>query len=373
MSESSGGLTDGRGAGADRASSLVSLIDALTSRPAVDAALATHLAGVREILVAPHTGDAPFLTVMMRTQARRLEAFKDALHCLAAQTCTDFDLLVLAHDVDDVDRDVLQQIINSQPESFSTRIRLVDVRGGGRARPLNAGIELVQGRYVAIFDDDDLVFANWVEGFYEASHLAEGRLLRAICATQVVVPEMWPQDEEGYRSMSWPKAEYARNFNLYDHLIVNHSPFMSWAFPSHLFRILGVRFDEQLAVCEDWDVILQGALLVGVEDVDSLTSIYRRWDGGSSSYTVHSSDEWRASEKRVVDRLDSMAHVLPVGGVGQLRRRSLRAEPTDSGLAAQLHAIHTSRSWRVIQRMRHILVPARRLVGRLLRALRLRK
>src|SRR5699024_9550868 len=142
------------------------------------------------------------------------------------------------------------------------RVRLVDVRGGGRARPLNVGIELARGHYISVFDDDDLVLANWVEGFLAASVSAEGKLLRSLVATQTVVPEQWSQDAHGFRSMSWPKAEYARSFDLYDHLIVNHSPFMSWAFPSHLFSMLGVRFDEQLAVCEDWDVILQGSLLM---------------------------------------------------------------------------------------------------------------
>lgn len=373
MNESSDTKSADIAARGDRASSLVSLIDSLTSRPNVDEALAAHLEGVRELLVAPYARDAPFLTVIMRTQGNRVEAFKDALLCLAAQTCADFEVVVVAHNVGATELGVLKNIIDAQPQSFSTRVRISEITGGGRAVPLNEGVRHARGRYIAVFDDDDLLFANWVEEFLATSQTSEGKLLRSIVASQVVVPELWPQDEDGYRTATWPKAEYSRRFDLYDHLVVNHSPFMSWAFPSHLFAVLGVRFDEELAVCEDWDVILQGSLLMGVEEVDSLASIYRRWDGGSSSYTVHSSEEWRESEKRVVDRLDSMAHVLPVGGVSELRRRNQPVENPNDALAAQLHAIHISRSWRAIQRLRHYLVPAKRFVGKILRTLGLRK
>ena len=75
----------------------------------------------------------------------------------------------------------------------------------------------------------------------------------------------------GFRTSSWPKAEYPDHFDLLQHLLVNYSPFMSWAFPRSLFFTYGLRFDEQLTVCEDWDVILRGSLICGVDDVPHLT------------------------------------------------------------------------------------------------------
>jgi hypothetical protein len=129
---------------------------------------------------------------------------------------------------------------------------------------------------------------------------------------------------------------------------VNHSPFMSWAFPRGLFSQLGLTFDEALDVCEDWDMILRSSLLVGVEDVPALTSIYRRWEGAATSYTVHSTDIWRASEKRVIDRLDDSAIILPQGSVSEIRELLAVYEHKDDDrdAAAAYRLMINSRSWR---------------------------
>jgi hypothetical protein len=120
---------------------------------------------------------------------------------------------------------------------------------------------------------------------------------------------------------------------------------MSWAFPRGLFTELGLSFDEALDVCEDWDMILRSSLLVGVEDVPALTSIYRRWDGAASSYTVHSSDIWQKSEKRVIDRLDDSVIVLPQGSVSHIRE--LLAMYERRGELEQLELVLRSRSYRM--------------------------
>ena len=43
--------------------------------------------------------DAPFLSVVMRTQGKRTNALKEALLCLNAQTDQDFEVIVMASDV----------------------------------------------------------------------------------------------------------------------------------------------------------------------------------------------------------------------------------------------------------------------------------
>jgi hypothetical protein len=146
-----------------------------------------------------------------------------------------------------------------------------------------------------------------------------GRMLRGIVANQKVTPEVWPHGEAGFRTFSWPAAEYPQTFQPLRHLVVNYSPFMSWAFPRSLFHVLGVRFDEELTVCEDWDVILRGSLLCGVDEVHALTAIYRRWEGGVSSYTLHSTESWRASEQRVIDRINGSVISLPPGSMQEIR------------------------------------------------------
>ena len=70
----------------------------------------------------------------------------------------------------------------------------------------------------------------------------------------------------------------------------------------------------------DWDVILRGSLLCGVDDVAELTAIYRRWQGADSSYSIHSSEEWRASEQRVIERIDRSVIMMPPGTMRRARR-----------------------------------------------------
>ena len=42
-------------------------------------------------------GDAPFLSIVMRTVGNRVEAMREALLCLAAQDDDSFELLVMVH------------------------------------------------------------------------------------------------------------------------------------------------------------------------------------------------------------------------------------------------------------------------------------
>lgn len=301
----------------------VGLVDIVSGRAAVDPELRDLLTAVRQKLVEPDDAERPFLSVLLRTQGKRLEPFRDALLCLTAQTDQDFEVIVLEHDAAPEDAAAVRAIIDSQEQSFRDRLRLIEVTGGTRATPLNQGLLASNGHYIAVFDDDDLIFANWVEEFRTGSLVGDGRLLRASVANQVVRPETWPLGEAGFRTGSWPKAEYPVDFDQLQHLLVNYSPFMSWAFPRSLFFLYGVRFDEELLVCEDWDVILRGSLLCGVDDVDALTAIYRRWEGGVSSYTSHSTDAWKASEQRVIDRIDESVIMMPVGAMNAMRRMVL--------------------------------------------------
>jgi len=299
--------------------SFVQLLDTVQRREHIDAELEKRLGSVLELLTAKESDDRPFLTVLLRTQGRRLEPLKDALLCLAAQTDQDFEVVVLEHDALPEDAAEVRKTISRQPPAFAERIRLIEVSGGTRAKPLNAGLIASNGHYVSVFDDDDLVFANWVEEFHQASLLGDGRLLRSTVANQRVAPELWPQDHDGFRTLSWPAAEYPSEFHQLKHLLVNYSPFMSWAFPRSLFFTFGVRFDEELTVCEDWDLILQGSLLCGVVEIKILTAIYRRWEGGESSYTSHSTASWQWSENRVIDRIDDSVLTLPEGSMRELR------------------------------------------------------
>lgn len=307
----------------EQVTNIGALLGELTRRPDASEALIRASAELGELL-APADKTGPFLTVLVRTQGQRPEPLRDALLCLAGQTCQDFEVLVLIHTEDaDAVADV-HRIVSRLEPSFASRVRALHIEGGSRATPLNVGVKEARGRRIAVFDDDDLLMGHWVEAFAEAEDEARGRLIRALSANQWVKPEQWQGDLAGMRALSWPAVEFPDTFDHVDHLQINRSPFMTWAFPRELFHVVGLRFDEELAVCEDWDVILQGSAWFGVYGATELTSIYRRWKRGDSSYLVHARQEWLGSEERVRDRLDAAPLLLPPGSarrVAQLRGR----------------------------------------------------
>ncbi|MGJ0203212.1 glycosyltransferase family 2 protein [Leucobacter sp. gxy201] len=308
--------------------------------------------------------DRPFLSVVMRTQGKKLEALQDALLTLVGQTDQDFELLLMAHNTDEAVLSSLREIVDWQMPSFRSRVQLIDVQGGGRSRPLNEAIEVGRGRYFVFFDDDDMVFGNWVEAFHSAAEQNPSRLLRAIASTQKVRSEVWPGGVLGFRTLTWPKAEYLRNFEYERHLEVNHSPFMSVAFPRELFFLWGERFDEVLDVCEDWDLILRGAFLLGVHSIDELTAIYRLWTGVTSSYTEHDRASWKASEDRVRKKLNSRPSILPEGAPASIVESVKQVEDRAVVDMQVVNDFLNSTSWKVTAPLRKVTRKVRSLRGK---------
>lgn len=316
--------------------------------------------------------DAPFLTVVLRTQGRRPETLKDSLLCLVGQTSEDFEVIVACHEASDEHMTLVEGIVGSQPRSLRERTRVLRVSGGRRARPLNEAVAVARGRYLAFYDDDDLVFGNWVEAFATAAAAAPGKLVRAVVASQHARAEFWPQDQTGFRHVTWPAAEYPTRFNQLAHFRMNFSPFMGWAFPRQLFFTLGEVFDEELYVCEDWDLILRGSLLCGVVEAEQLTAIYRRWDGVDSSYTTHDRVQWEASQARVIAKLDERLVPMPEGSVTQIRAL-LQDRDELIALRDHYHALIRSRGYRYAAPIREAMRAAdfaRRVARRVVRRLR---
>jgi glycosyltransferase involved in cell wall biosynthesis len=305
-----------------------------------------YLPGPRSSPAPTEVAEPPLLTVLTRTQGRRSDTLQESLLCLAAQECADFECLVLAHDVAPDALGHIRYMIDSLPPHMAGKVRLIPVTGGGRSQPLNVGVAEARGRYVAILDDDDLVFAHWVEEFRVMADKRPGRVLRAGVVVQDAAHDRW-LDRVEYRNIGGFRAPYPE-FDLIAHLEDNYSPPCGLAFPRSCFRDLGIRFDDDLPVLEDWDVLLQAAMLCGVVETTEVTSVYRWWQKGDSSLERHSMLEWESARTAVIRRMDSAPLMLPQGSVSQIREmkaETVRRETLIRDLRAENFNLRNDCDW----------------------------
>jgi glycosyltransferase involved in cell wall biosynthesis len=331
------------------------------------------------------TAPGPFLSIVTRTQGRRLECLREALTSLLAQTDGDFELLVMAHRVDDTQEAAIREVIDEQPAFIRSRARLLRSERAGRSAPLNDGFEQARGRYVVILDDDDIPLPHWVQTFHELESEAPGRLLRTMCVLQDVEPVEVGGDG-AVRAVSGPRAQHPPVFDLVQHLEGNYTPNTAVAFPRDAYAVHGLRFDEALGTAEDWEFMMRAATIVGVQSRAEITCVYHWWTAAESSRTAHSQDEWQKNLDTILGRFDALPMVLGPGSAKRIRDiqleryhvglevaaahdalRALEHElGTRNGLLREIDDLLRSRSWRMTAPLRALSTLAGR--GRPVRA-----
>lgn len=255
---------------------------------------------------------APFLSVITRTQGKRIEALTETLLCLTAQTNTDFEILIMGHKLTNDGQVTVENIINELPSWMKQKVRLIKVDHGNRTTPLNVGFEVAKGKYISILDDDDIVFDNWVEEFYNLYKKFPGTILHTYSLVQ-----KWEEidyyNSKALRACGTTDNTYCRDFNLLEQITTNFCPTMSYACPSYPFKQLGIKFNEEVSTTEDWDFLMRTAFLTGVSDSNKVTSIYRMWTNSENSYSAHSKYEWTRNMNILKNYFNKIPIVLPEG------------------------------------------------------------
>jgi hypothetical protein len=313
---------------------------------------------------------APFLSVVTRTQGRRLDTLRDVLLCLSAQSDPDFEVCVIGHKMTDDARLAVERLIEDTNADLRQRIRLIKVDTGNRTRPLNVGFREARGDYVAILDDDDIVFGHWVEEFRKLADSQPGTVLRATNVAQNWQPVRTTVGTQSVRAVGSPTLCYPSTFDHLDHLVENATPPVSLAFPRAAFADMHIEFDETLTTTEDWDFLMRTAAVCGVASTTEITSIYRHWDGAESSQTVHSQQEWLDNHHTIWRKLDAVPLLLGPGSATRVRqlvsdwqarhkgRRGpapdavLEVDQYEDALRSDIHALLNSRTWRLTAPLR---------------------
>jgi hypothetical protein len=260
------------------------------------------------------SGEQPFLSVIVRTQGKRLGLLEDALTSLAAQTLNDLEVQLVIHSGADEDLESVKSVVSAFDGEFVHRVYLHQVSDGGRSRPLNVGLDAAKGRYIAFLDDDDMVLGNWAAAFEAAVRQHPGHTIRALAADQ-----SFSVDDTGIpRAESGFQHDRDRRFDLLTHFHHNETPICAFALPAITLNMLRLRFDERLPVVEDWDLLVRTAMLTGVHDIEEITSVYRRWISTNENSFSIPPTTWTTARDNVIDSLDSGPVLLPAGSVRQL-------------------------------------------------------
>lgn len=261
----------------------------------------------------------PFLSVVTRTQGRRLDTLREVMLCLSAQTCADFELLIVAHRLDESRKVLVRQVIEECPVELREKVRLISVDRGTRTTPLNIGFEEARGHYISILDDDDIPFAHWIEEFKRLSEQHPGRMLRTVAVRQEFDEVRTHAGRKSVRAVSGMHRDYPARFDLLRQLCMNLTPNTALAFPRSAFHDFGLRFDETLTTTEDWDFLMRVAFICDVASSDEITCIYRWWRSSHSSRTEHHEDEWQENLDRILKKFDEEYLILPPGSASKLR------------------------------------------------------
>ncbi len=267
---------------------------------------------------------SPLFSVVMRTQSNRNELMEQSLLCLVAQECQSFEIVVVAHNVEDKGIEHTLSLLDSFGSQFKNRVTVLRIAGGQRGVPLNEGIDVARGKYVVFLDDDDLVFAHWLSEFMRVGEENPGKIIRSRCVDRFV------KGVENPRIPSYVQSNLidsrARFFSLTEHFFISQTVLHSYATPREAIISEQSYFDETYPVVEDWDFLLRNAELWGVVDTDSITCIYNRWMNSGSSLHLHDSGTWEDLHNRVFQRFNDRGLLIGPQELTKLYRMWLEHE-----------------------------------------------
>lgn len=306
----------------------------------------------------------PLLSMVIRSEGRRPDLLAALTTCLAGQTITDFEVLILGHRLDRPRQVSIEQVIFDLPAWLQAKTRFFRFDQGNRTELLNDGFAAAAGRYICVLDEEDVVFAHWAENFLLAAETAPGRILRGNAVTQSIRRVEY-NFATGLRAETGLHKAYSSEFDFFEHLRTDGSALPAIAFPRGLFHHLRICFDPELEVFAAWDVLLRGAALVGVTSVHAVTVIQQTWNrpggGGEEAerrkvmekFTRVAAPLWPAAcIDRLRDSLDELACLREAPDTGQ----ELAAMSADllehRQVLRDVAAIYGSIRWRVTAPLR---------------------
>ena len=281
------------------------------------------------------------LSILTRVGLEANPVLFDLTLCLAAQSDTDFEWIILARPNFSSVLSQFHQILTPHA-NLNARTRIVNCASDNRSTLLNIGLSEAKGDYLVVLDDDDLVTSDFVEIFNNAAIEYAGLglqpALRTLPSSKIVEHSSVKNRELiGKSRINFPWPDF---FDPSEHLKKNSTPCCAIAWPIDAIKSNEILWDETLDRCEDWDFLLQMILHAGVIQIPTPTSIYRLFESGSRSTLNSSSGQWKESEKIIRAKVKTRNYVFaPVPDLLFFRNLSYKIEAV---IFSKLHILRKS-------------------------------
>jgi predicted nuclease with TOPRIM domain/SAM-dependent methyltransferase len=205
--------------------------------------------------------ERPFLSVLLSSDGRNMEAVRDNLQCLAGQTDSQFEVLLLGYDLDERRHVALLEAIEWHDAPLRDRSRFIPCHeAADEAGALNHGLALANGLYATVIDDHALPLAHWAGSFHRIAVENVGKLLQLSHRNIDDDNLPAPAGERGRELTNSAKpADFI--FGLWGEAI----PSSCIAFPTALARDQRMSFDPAFPNLLARDFAARGVALCGVE------------------------------------------------------------------------------------------------------------
>jgi glycosyltransferase involved in cell wall biosynthesis len=234
----------------------------------------------------------PMFSVIVATY-KRPRLLQDALASILAQTCQDFEILVV-NDGGDLVENALGWI------GQDVRISYIRQPNRGPSGARNAALKLARGHFVVFLDDDDLMLPEHLETLKQQLQLSP----RAVVYTD---PEMVIESLEGglrrehQRMHPYPHEEYDKARLQ----VVNYIPVNTFAFARSWLDTIGL-FDESLPALEDWDLLIRLSRQTEFIHVRKVTVEIRQRQDKHDHQTARELSNLKQLFRRVYAKYDDM-------------------------------------------------------------------
>ncbi|MBS0168853.1 MAG: glycosyltransferase [Nitrospira sp.] len=248
----------------------------------------------------------PLVSVIIPTY-NRPDRLRDAIQSVFAQTCQDFEIVV----VNDGGQDVTSVI-----DSFNAGAQLVAIQhtdNRDRAAARNTALRAAKGTYIAYLDDDDRYYPDHLETLLAVLQRGEHK---------IAYTDAWRIHEKRqgeHYVVTGRDLPHSHDFDPRELLIGNYLPVLTVMHERSCLDQAGY-FDESLFVHEDWDLWIRMALHYPFHHIKKATAEFTwRIDGSSTSSSM--SDTFRRTMDLIYRKYSPYAERLP--GVLEAQKKNL--------------------------------------------------